>query len=406
MEFKDKSVLVIDDMELQRVMLEALLERMGVGTIYLAEDGLEGIRTARYYKPDLVLLDLNMPNIDGFETCKKIRLFANKITMPVLIVTGQDKSDSLQRIYELGANDYFEKPFNSAEVKNRVSFYLEYCDMLKKHSILADNIKNDLHIAKIVQNKTIPSPVDKHENLKEVGFDFYSFTASELLGGDSWGVLHLTCGAPVFFIFDVTGHGINAAINNSFITSLTHSAFQEFKNESPQEFRPAEFLKRLNFLMCEHLQIGTFCAGACFIVDRENLNYAGCALPDLKLVNKATNDVEDLICKGLPMGVSDVGFSPTEGSAIWNEDSILLAMTDGLIESMSSNHEGSIDKYGRFLPGERLLKLCLENIDNDKSSQEVLDTLIGTFLENDYDLTEDDITILALQPSTDLVFTI
>lgn len=406
MKFKDKSVLVIDDMELQRVMLEALLERMGVGTIYLAEDGLEGIRTARYYKPDLVLLDLNMPNIDGFETCKKIRLFANKIVMPVLIVTGEEKAESLQRIYELGANDYFEKPFNSAEVTNRVSFYLEYCDMLKKHSELAQNIHRDLEVAKKVQNKTIPSPLEKHVNLKELGLDFYSYSASEMLGGDSWGVLNLACGAPIFFIFDVTGHGINAAINNSFITSLTVSAFAEFKHNTIEEFSPAAFLMRLNFLMCEHLQVGTFCAGACFIVDKDIVRYAGCAFPDLKAINRATKTVESLPCKGLPMGVSDKGFVPTEGDTPWDDDVLLLALTDGLIESMSKNHEGSIQKYGRFLPGERLLALCLESLRKEQTSQEVLDMLIETFQSNDYNLTEDDITILALQRSSDLIFSI
>ncbi len=404
MNIAEKTILIVDDTELYRVMLSNLLEDLGINNILIAHNGLEGVRMARYYKPDLVLLDLEMPNIDGYETCEKIRLFADKIAMPVIIITAQEKEGSLEKLFALGANDYFEKPFSAAEIKNRVIFYLEYCETLQKLSTLENNIQSDLDIAKSVQKKTIPSADKMHEQLKEKAeLDFYAFCQASIgLGGDLWAVHFLKSGEPVFLLCDISGHGVNAAINSSFIVSTINATFDLCKHLGVNDFNPAEFLDRLNFILSAHIQTGTFCAAACLLYNREEktISYAGCALPDFQLINLKNGKTTPLPCKGLPMGISPEELTPTSGTINLGSDELLLCMSDGLIESMTADQMKDITKYKDELPGEKALNNAVKALCSSKnrnSSQQFIESIITDFKKNDYILSADDVTILAIQ---------
>lgn len=401
MQLENKSVLIIDDTELQRVMMTEMLERMGIGEIYTAADGIEGVRNARFYKPDLILLDLSMPNMDGYETCEKIRLFANKITIPIIVITGQERLESLERIYELGANDYFGKPYNSTEVKNRILFYLEYCDMMQKLHALEKHIQQDLEIARIIQTKSLPDGTESKTTLLSHGIDFDSYHGLDRLGGDSWFLGELNCGNPIFLMFDVTGHGINASINNSFVTSLTIQLFQEYKQTHINNFCPKSFLTDLNQLVCDHVHPGTYSAAVCFSLDEHKnlLKYAGCALPPFKSTNTKTGQVLSYDCKGLPLGISEDGFIPTTGKIELSPDLFLMFLTDGLIEAMPP-HKASLDEYDTLLPGEKLLNTCLEDMykqEFEKNCEQIMQYIIKEFEDKKYDLSGDDVTVLGIK---------
>ncbi len=115
-----ETILVIEDDALQADVVKLLLSQVGYD-IVLARDGLEGLRRMYETQPDLVLLDLIMPNMDGWEVCRRIRDMA---TVPIIIMTSRRSDEEKIKGLRLGADDYIVKPFNPAELTARISAVL------------------------------------------------------------------------------------------------------------------------------------------------------------------------------------------------------------------------------------------------------------------------------------------
>jgi len=122
-----KKILVIDDTKLMLCMITSILEENGYEVV-TATSGLEGIQKVKEEKPDLVLLDIVMPEMDGFEVCRILREDESNNLMPIIILTGQDNEDDKLTGLELGADDYIIKPFNHRELLSRVRNTLRRID--------------------------------------------------------------------------------------------------------------------------------------------------------------------------------------------------------------------------------------------------------------------------------------
>lgn len=122
----NQKVLVVDDEQSIVTLLQFNLEQAGFSVI-VALDGKEALQTAKKEKPDLIILDLMLPEINGLEVCKELR--HEKISTPILMLTA--KGDELDKIIglELGADDYLTKPFSPREVVARVKAILRRTQM-------------------------------------------------------------------------------------------------------------------------------------------------------------------------------------------------------------------------------------------------------------------------------------
>lgn len=116
-------VLVVDDDIAIRLLARESLEIFGY-TVEEAEDGLEALAAFKKTRPDLVLLDVEMPNLDGYQTCAQLRTLPYGKTLPILIVTGLDDVGSIERAYEAGATDFTHKPINWTILGHRVRYML------------------------------------------------------------------------------------------------------------------------------------------------------------------------------------------------------------------------------------------------------------------------------------------
>ncbi len=114
-----KKILVIDDTQLMQKYISDVLTEADYEVVS-SLDGEEGIQKAREEKPDLVLLDIIMPGIDGFEVCKILREEEGNNLMPIIMLTAQGSEDDKLTGLELGADDYIVKPFNQRELLSRV----------------------------------------------------------------------------------------------------------------------------------------------------------------------------------------------------------------------------------------------------------------------------------------------
>jgi diguanylate cyclase (GGDEF)-like protein len=121
--------LVVDDDATTRLMLQTTLKRVGIAC-ETAADGSSAIASFAALQPDLVLLDIGLPDIDGFDTCRALRALPGGADTPVLMLTGYDDAASVERAYETGATDFIAKPINWEILAHRVRYILRSAQAL------------------------------------------------------------------------------------------------------------------------------------------------------------------------------------------------------------------------------------------------------------------------------------
>ena len=112
-------ILIVDDTETGREILEALLQSPAYHLVF-ASNGPEALEKAEAYGPDLILLDVMMPGMDGFEVCRRLRANLRLAEIPIILVTALDDRHSRLQGIEAGADDFVTKPFDHAELRARV----------------------------------------------------------------------------------------------------------------------------------------------------------------------------------------------------------------------------------------------------------------------------------------------
>jgi predicted signal transduction protein with EAL and GGDEF domain/FixJ family two-component response regulator len=122
-------VLVADDDPVMRLLMVEMLDSVGLDAIE-AEDGDQAVRLARERSPDLILMDVEMPKMDGFTACRAIRDAANGATVPIVMVTGGDDLEAVTNAYEAGATDFVSKPINWPILGHRVLYVLRASDAI------------------------------------------------------------------------------------------------------------------------------------------------------------------------------------------------------------------------------------------------------------------------------------
>jgi two-component system, OmpR family, alkaline phosphatase synthesis response regulator PhoP len=117
-----KKVLIVDDEDMTRVLLTHILQRMRVDglEVLLAEDGEEAVRMATDQRPGLILLDVLLPKMNGYDVCQRVRRIVD-YNPYVVILTARGNSNDRQRAEAIGANEFMTKPFNPARLMNQLS---------------------------------------------------------------------------------------------------------------------------------------------------------------------------------------------------------------------------------------------------------------------------------------------
>lgn len=148
----EKKILIVDDEDHIRELLKFNLEKNGY-VVYMANDGLEGLKLAREKQVDLILLDLMLPGMDGFEVCKEIRKDNIISNVPIIMLTA--KSEEIDKILglELGADDYITKPFSIRELSARIKALLRRSNVKYDNEVLRfGNITLNLQTREVLKN--------------------------------------------------------------------------------------------------------------------------------------------------------------------------------------------------------------------------------------------------------------
>ncbi len=142
-----KKVLIIDDSPEIRLIIEETLSMFGFATVS-AEDGETGVGMAREHLPDLIICDVNMPKLDGFDTLTRLRETENTATIPFMFLSGAVERPNVRRGMELGADDYLTKPFTPSELLAAVNARLEKkAELERKSERKLDELRGKMTLA-------------------------------------------------------------------------------------------------------------------------------------------------------------------------------------------------------------------------------------------------------------------
>ena len=184
-ELSDCRILIVDDAEANvDVLVNALRDEYKLS---VAIDGEGALRSIEKSPPDLVLLDIVMPGIDGYEVCRRLRAAEATRELPIMFLSSLEDVKDKTRGFEVGANDYVTKPFEVLEVKARVRSLLKakaYADAVKAAA------ERDLRIAREIQMGILPA--DVASRVRGTGLDVHALLEpAQQVGGDLYEVLRL-----------------------------------------------------------------------------------------------------------------------------------------------------------------------------------------------------------------------
>lgn len=140
-ENKNKILIIEDEQDIREAIVAVLEDQF---TVLTAATGLTGLKEAIRNKPDLIVLDLNLPDLDGYQVCKSLREDSDFKTIPIIILTAFNESNDRVRAFDMGADDYLAKPFSNVELVARINRKLNVVkDMFNSLDRKIDIIEND-----------------------------------------------------------------------------------------------------------------------------------------------------------------------------------------------------------------------------------------------------------------------
>jgi serine phosphatase RsbU (regulator of sigma subunit) len=198
----------VDDVEMNRDLLARRLQQQG-HTVSLAENGRRALERLRAEEFDLVLLDIMMPEMDGYQVLGEMMGDAVLKHVPVIMISAVTEMDSVVRCIEIGATDYLPKPFNAVLLKARVVSTLEKKRLRDKERLYAKSLERDLEIGREIQKSFLP------EELPRVpGWEIAArFRPARQVAGDFYDAFALPASGRIgLVVADVCDKGVGAAL--------------------------------------------------------------------------------------------------------------------------------------------------------------------------------------------------
>lgn len=312
-----RTILIVEDDPVARLHLARFLTREG-HAVLVAKDGQEGVALFRSKSPDLILMDVMMPIMNGYEATRQIRADSPGQAMPpVIFLTGVDDQEQLAECLRCGGDDFISKPFNHIILQARLHAWLRRVELAEKIALDREAIENVI-LKMRKDNRFTPramrffmTPVEK--------------TTGDLVVStcDSGGVQYVMLG-------DFTGHGLSAAVCGPLVSDVFYSMFE-------RSCSPREVLIKMNEKIHERLPVDMFLTACFLVLDRK----AGCmtvynaGMHPLFLYRNGIC-IEGPVSTHTPLGIlREVSFDQVETMMEVQENDLIYLYSDGIYETQS-----------------------------------------------------------------------
>jgi serine phosphatase RsbU (regulator of sigma subunit) len=327
----------VDDNDDKRFLLRRILEKKF--SVLEADDGASALAIIVEALPDVVLLDVLMPNIDGFEVCRRMKGDPRTSEIPVLFVSVLDPDQHVVEGLQLGGEDFISWPVNATELVARIQARIRsYRPLNQLRSVVKEQSRQleedrrreaetefELEQARRVQQRFVTNVLPMGR-----GLSFgYQYRPSRMVGGDMFDVVAVGKNRVAIMMADVSGHGLAAAL-------LTSVAKVLFRTGAEQCHEPAKLLRWLNRQISSYLATGEFLTVflGLWNVDSHMFSYSGAGHPPALLFTPGTRSVERLhVSPGIVGTKPDGEFSTA--SVKLSTGQRIVCYTDGITEAMN-----------------------------------------------------------------------
>jgi sigma-B regulation protein RsbU (phosphoserine phosphatase) len=333
------ALLVVDDNEDNRYTLTRRLTREGYSNLTTATNGREALDLLQAKPFDLILLDIMMPDMNGYEVLERMKAGAELRDIPVIMISALNELDSVVRCIELGAEDYLAKPFNPTLLRARVGASLEKKRLRDEVRASLARLEQEMDAARKLQLGMLPlifpactpeQPVEIHalmEPAREVGGDLYDFFYTSE---------HQFC----FLVGDVSGKGAAAAMFMARTRSLVRMAVQLLQKTSGRQITPVRIVEAANHELCQNNRDRMFVTLVLGVLDTKTgvLTYvnAGHLAPCVLHASRGIEPVNDK--PAMPLAVRAGTVYEERTVTLWPDDAVFV-FSDGVTEAMNAADE-------------------------------------------------------------------
>jgi sigma-B regulation protein RsbU (phosphoserine phosphatase) len=324
-------LLLVDDDKVNRLLMGYYLTQQGHTVIY-AENGRQALETLRTQPIEMMLLDIEMPEMNGYQVLEQVIADPNLRDIPVIVTSGLEEIESVVKCVEMGAEDYLTKPINQVLLRARINASLEKKRLRDQQTHLLLRLERELEIARQTQQSILPDHLPERE-----GYDFGArMIPARVVGGDFYEFISLDNEHLGVVIGDVTDKGLPAAL----FMALTYSLVSV---DAMQTGSPVETIRNVNRHLLSMNAAGMFVTLLYGILDYRTGQFryarAGHLVPIVIDSNGQT--VKIPVNTGQPLGLFKDPLLDEQSITI-PPGSMILMYSDGLNEA--SNPEG--DEFG------------------------------------------------------------
>jgi len=375
-------ILIVDDEPINVLLLESLLKSKYETDS--AENGLEAYKKITESPPDIVLLDVLMPYMDGFETLEKIKKNKNLSNIIVIMVTAKVEKDDVKRAMQLGADNYIKKPIDATELYTKIDLHVRLKqreEQVNEYQVYA-NIHESMITAQRIQQSLLP---DKQSFSRIFANSFTLYKPRDLVGGDFYFIAQ-KLNKKFICVSDSTGHGVPAAmisilaymglnyiVHKNNITNplqVAHNLHAELLSHLSRSTDTYASANGLDAAFCEYNELDHTLnfvgAGRPIIIVRKNKNYL--IVNDQKISSLMHN--EEYYLFYIRGDFVSLDLEPEPGTLTNHEikldpdDSVYL-FSDGITDQFGGSEEKKFSKR-------KLMNLLLESQTKSLKSQKLI----------------------------------
>ena len=333
------TVLIVDDSSSNRLFLTSILEEDGYRIIQ-AKDGETGLSMAALERPVLILLDVVMPGIDGFETLRRLKADPATRRSAVIMLTSIGDQESKLKAFDYGAVDYIIKSANESEVKARVRVHVRLANILEE--LIASRAESLQQIS-AAQRSLLVKPSD----LPEARFAVYYRSLHEA-GGDFYDVVNVSDGVYFYLMADVAGHDVGT----SYVTPAVKVLLKQC---ATPVYSVEESVAYLNGMLAKTVLVDNYLTAFALRINRRagKAVFLAAGPPPAVFIPKE-GPIRLVECENPFIGMIEDSEYHSESMDVQPGDRFLL-YTDGLVE-LGEDKAGWMESHSRLLEAAQLLR--------------------------------------------------
>lgn len=321
-------ILVVDDERINRMLLSHYLNKLGQ-TVVLAENGVEAVSIFRAEAPDLVIMDVVMPEMDGYEATRQIKAVCGDRWVPVIFTSGLSSVEEQVKGLDSGGDDYLTKPVDFTILASKIRAMQRIAVMQRALLDYKATNEQELALAQYVMGKLIRTDLMEQAHIQRLIMPASNFSGDIIAAVSTpSGILHIV-------LADVTGHGLSAALNAIPVVDV-------FYEMSRKGCSISEISRELNRKLKRLMPIEYFVATALVAVDEaaRSITVWNGGAPPVLFVNRAGSSVETWRSRHMALGIlDDTLFDDTTETKELTEPGQLFVFSDGLVEAANAAGE-------------------------------------------------------------------